>query len=177
MERLHETVSRFLFLCAALAGCASPARMSELGTASTVPAMSIEQGDDRSELLRYLEQVRAMPAPQLEQEARMVDSDALRDPSVANRLRLGIFLGFAPPPFRSTQRAQEVLDNAWRDEGGQQRELVRLLLAVLHDRQDLESALGDERRQRQALHNKLEQLKAIEEDLDRRMQPPVINPR
>lgn len=181
MERIHETVCRFVFVCAVgIGGCATSARTPESpreSHAQIVVPTQHELARHDNELLRYIESVRAMPAPQLEHEATIVDHDARAQPNVANRLRLGVFLGFAPPPFRATGRAQEILDGVWRDDNGEQREIVRLLLAVLHDRQELEATLHDERRQRQALRHKLDQLKAIEEDLDRRMQPSVINPR
>lgn len=179
MERRYGAVSRFILVCAvAASGCAAtaPRAPDSADTGRTSSAVPLA-GADRDELLHYIETVRAMPADELEREAAAVDADANGRPSAANRLRLGIFLGFAPPPYRATARAQEILDSVWRDEGDDKRDVVRLLLAVLQDRQQLETALNDERRQRQALRNKLDQLKAIEEDLDRRMQPSVINPR
>lgn len=179
MECVHGAVFRFIFLCAVgiVSGCAAAARAPEPTTDADIPTPSQHQlMRNNDELLRYIESVRAMPAPQLEREAVIVDRDVRSDPSVANRLRLGVFLGFAPPPYRATGRAQELLDGVWRDDN-QQRDVVRLLMAVLQDRQDIEATLNDERRQRQALRNKLDQLKAIEEDLDRRMQPSSINPR
>lgn len=178
MERFYDTASRFIFVCAVgLCGCVAPVRapLPAADADITTPRQSdIARSDN--DLLRYIESVRAMPAPQLEREAAIVDRDARSHPSVANRLRLGVFLGFAPPPYRATDRAQEVLDGVWRDDN-EQRDIVRLLIAVLRDRHDIEATLQDERRQRQALRSKLDQLKAIEEDIDRRMQPSTINPR
>ena len=177
MERVHGAVFRFVLMCAVgISGCAAPARAPQSVNADIPTPNQHELTRNTDELLRYIESVRAMPTPQLEREAVIVDHDARAQPSVANRLRLGVFLGFAPPPFRATGRAQELLDGVWRDDNAQ-RDVVRLLMAVLQDRHDLEATLSDERRQRQALRNKLDQLKAIEEDLDRRMQPSVINPR
>lgn len=178
MERLREAASRFILICAVGGtGCALPARAPETQPSAPIAPPSTPSVNPRDdELLRYIESVRAMPAPQLEHEAHMLDHNARLEPNAVNRLRLGVFLGFAPPPYRATGRAQELLDGVWRDDGGQ-RDIVRLLQAVLQDRQQLETTLTDERRQRQALRNKLDQLKAIEEDLDRRMEPPVINPR
>ena len=179
MERRYGAVSRFVLVCAvAASGCAATASRAPSPAQPARPFSQVSlAGADRDELLRYIETVRAMPVDELEREATTVDADANGRPSVANRLRLGVFLGFAPPPYRATARAQELLDSVWRDEGDEKRDIVRLLLAVLQERQQLETALSDERRQRQALRNKLDQLKAIEEDLDRRMQPSVINPR
>lgn len=183
MECVNGVVFRFVFACTvAVSGCATVPRPIDSAATRAPPAPTpawtvapyAAPSDD--ELLRYIESVRAMPSEQLEREAAEVDQHARVQPSVANRLRLGMFLGFAPAPFRATNRAQELLDGVWRDDG-RQREIVRLLLAVLQDRQELEMTLSDERRQRQALRNKLDQLKAIEEDIDRRMQPPIINPR
>ena len=181
MERFCEAVSRFILLCAvATSGCAAAARVTEAPFSASAEVARIVPLDDTStedELLRYVESVRTMSGPMLEQEATAVDASVRTKPTAANRLRLGIFLGFAPAPYRATGRAQELLDGVWRENAGDQRDIVRLLLAVLQDRQELEATLHDERRQRQALRNKLDQLKAIEEDLDRRMQPAVIQPR
>jgi len=180
MERVYDAVFRFIFVCAVgivIGGCAAPVRAPVPAADADIPTPSqTELARNDHELLRYIESVRAMPAPQLEREAVIVDHDARSQPNVANRLRLGVFLGFAPPPYRATDRAQEVLDGVWRDDTAR-RDIVRLLIAVLQDRQDMEATLHDERRQRQALRNKLDQLKAIEEDLDRRMHPSAINPR
>lgn len=178
MESVHAAVFRVIFVCAVgVCGCAAPARAPAPAADADIPTPSQDEiARNDNDLLRYIESVRAMPAPQLEREAVIVDHDARSQPNVANRLRLGVFLGFAPPPYRATDRAQEVLDSVWRDDNAQ-RDIVRLLIAVLQDRQDIEATLYDERRQRQALRNKLDQLKAIEEDLDRRMHPSAINPR
>lgn len=181
MERSYEAVSRFILLCAVItSGCATAARVSDApfpASADPGPTAPLNETSNEDELLRYIESVRVMPGPLLEREATAVDASVRAKPNTANRLRLGVFLAFAPPPYRATGRAQELLDRVWQEDTGDQRDIVRLLLAVLHDRQELEAALNDERRQRQALRNKLDQLKAIEEDLDRRMQPAVINPR
>lgn len=177
MERLHGAVFRFILICAVSGGtgCASSARTPEMPSVVPPVAASTQPRHD-DDILHYIESVRAMPAPRLEREATVLGHNARVEPTVVNRLRLGIFLGFAPPPYRATGRAQEILDGVWRDDSGQ-RDVVRLLQAVLQDRHELEATLSDERRQRQALRNKLDQLKAIEEDIDRRMEPPVINPR
>lgn len=182
MECFSETLSRVVFACMlAVSGCATGSRpidTTESSEAAIPAAWTVAPyatpSDD--ELLRYIEDIRAMPSEQLEREAAEVDQHARVQPNPTNRLRLGMFLGFAPAPFRATTRAQELLDGVWRDDD-RQREIVRLLLAVLEDRHELEMTLSDERRQRQALRSKLDQLKAIEEDIDRRMQPPIINPR
>ena len=48
---------------------------------------------------------------------------------------------------------------------------MQLLLATLDDRKQLESELTDERGQRQELQQKLDQLKAIEQDTGTRIPP------
>ena len=54
------------------------------------------------------------------------------------------------------------------------RSFAMWLLQDLDDRWAAERTLDDERRQRLALQKKLDQLKAVEEEMDRRTSPSVV---
>jgi len=94
------------------------------------------------------------------------------DPSPDNRMRLALLLTLPTAPFRNDARARDLLAGATGYP-----ELARWLVMSIDERRALEEVAEEERRRRQALQAKLNQLKAIEEEMDRRMQPTVINPR
>ena len=128
------------------------------------------------ELLRYIEHIRRAPVSVLEREAHDSEQRAQTEPTMLNRMRQALFLAFAPTPFRSTSRAHMLLDGLSREPGDLQ-SLAKLLTASLQERLNLEVALSEERKQKHDLRRKLDQLKAIEEDLGRDRQTPIINPR
>jgi hypothetical protein len=75
---------------------------------------------------------------------------------------------------RDDARAKEYLRQVLRDSGLGARpyhDLARFLLPMLDERERLEGALADERGQREVLRQKLEQLKAIEQETGKRIPP------
>lgn len=179
MDIAYAGFIRLLLCCATLvAGCATPrAQPATVNEPITVPWNPPSYTEPTAEtLLRYIDHIRRAPIAVLEHEARETEQRAIADPSGLNQMRQALFLAFAPAPFRATARAHAVLDGMSR-EGGELQSLAQLLAAALQERLNLEAALADERRQRQGLRHKLDQLKAIEEDLGRDRQSPVINPR
>lgn len=161
-----------------LCGCASavpqPEPTAEGAYVASRPELPKESTAD--ELLRYIEYIRRAAVTELEREAHESEQRVQADPSRLNRLRQALFLAFAPAPYRSTSLAHAILDGLSREQGDLQ-PLARLLTASLQERLNLEGALTEERRQKHDLRRKLDQLKAIEEDLGRDRQSPVINPR
>lgn len=161
-----------------LAGCASPATVPTPAAerAYVAPRVEPPQEPTADELLRYIEYIRRAAVTELEREAQESEQRVQADPSMLNRMRRALFLAFAPAPYRSTSLAHAILDGLSREPGDLQ-PLAKLMTASLQERLNLEGALTEERRQKHDLRRKLDQLKAIEEDLGRDRQSPVINPR
>ena len=162
-----------------LGGCAAPPTAP---AAQAVERVYVVQPPEppkeptADELLRYIEHIRRAPVTLLEHEAHESERRLQTDPTMLNRMRQALFLAFAPTPYRSTSRAHTLLDGLSRESGDLQ-PLAKLLTAALQERLNLELALTEERKQKQDLRRKLDQLKAIEEDLGRDRQSPIINPR
>lgn len=130
-------------------------------------------------LVSYAEQVRLLAPAQLARELAEREQGFREDATPANRIRLAMLLGLRQAPFRNDARARQLLLQAAHQSGynvDEYRGLAVLLLLQLDERREMETTLENERKERQALRRKLEQLKAIEEEIDRRM-PPVIQPR
>ena len=83
-----------------------------------------------------------------------------------------MLLSRAGTSFRDDKQAQALLKQVIRDPRHNSRKfhgLASFLVVMLDDRERLEQALAEERTQRQELQRKLEQLKVIERDFDRRI--------
>lgn len=128
------------------------------------------------ELLRYAERIRALPLKALQHEYLESEQQFATAPTPDTRMRLALLVSLPAAPFRNDARARQLLAEGPDGEAGYD-ELARWLLVTIDERRALEDVAEEERRGKQALRAKLDQLKAIEEDLDRRMQAPVINPR
>lgn len=174
--------------CVAIAACAPiPSRSSSAPppvapVASTVVTSPCECEVTTSELdglMHYAERVRLLAPGALEREYIEREQGFQEEASAANRIRLAVLLGLRQAPFRDDARARLLLLQAAHQSGYNAeayRSLAVLLLQQLDERRQMEATLDSERKERQALRRKLEQLKAIEEEIDRRM-PPVIQPR
>jgi len=120
------------------------------------------------QLLRYADRIRALPLTTLQHEFTEAEQQFVLAPTPDNRVRLALLLTLPTAPFRNETRARDLLAGATGYP-----ELVRWVLVTIEERRALEEVADEERRRRLALQAKLNQLKAIEEDMDRRMQPPV----
>ena len=172
-----------VMLCLAgnIAGCAFlepggrpvTARTASQNAAQGIPP-DIRSSDDVSGLLSYGALLRSIRAASLEREY-MLAADALAaDPSAPNRIRVAMLLSLPGASFQDNGRARGYLAQVLDDPGfsaRQYRGLAHFLLVMLDDRKQIEGALADERRQRQALQQKLDQLKAIEQDTGTRIPP------
>lgn len=168
-------------LAVSIAGCAyarSRAAPAAALTASEPDVQSIppdvRSSDSVEVLLRYGALLRSIRGESLEQEYAQAAGLLADDSSAPNRIRLAMLLSFPGASFQDNTRAREYLELVRDDAGYNAREyhaLARFLLAMLDDRKQLESALAGERRQRQKLRQKLEQLKAIERDTGSRIPP------
>jgi hypothetical protein len=133
--------------------------------------------NDFESVLAYSERARLLPEAALVQEyARLRQGYASR-PNAADRVKLAVLLSLRHAPFRDDAQARGLLLQAASDSSynvDEYRTLAALLLAVLDERREMERALEDERRQRAELAKKLKQLRAIEEEIDRRTPAPMI---
>lgn len=125
------------------------------------------------ELLQYARRLDTLQPEALDREYAQASTDALtNDASAASRIRMALLLSRVGTSFRDDARAQallkQVIDDPRRD-SRTYHGLASFLLVTLDERNRLEKMLADERKQRQELQRKLEQLKVIERDFDRRI--------
>jgi len=164
-----------------IAGCAymnSPggpaaARPAPASAVQGIPA-DVRSSDGVEGLVRYGALLHSLPAEAQEREYAQVAGALERNRNASDRIRMALLLSIPGASFRNDARARKYLEQVLDDRGHntrQYRDLARLLLATLDDRKQLESELTDERRQRQELQQKLDQLKAIEQDTGTRIPP------
>lgn len=135
---------------------------------------TIESVED---FLSYGAWLRSIRAPSLEQEYTTAAAAQADDPSASHRIRLALLLSLPGTSFQDTARARAQLEHVLGDTDEAARpyhDLARFLKAVLDERRQVESTLTDERRQRQQLQQKLEQLKVIEQETGTRIPPKPI---
>lgn len=183
MERLYARMRIIgLFAVWAISACAVSPQRAEIEPAgressdSAAPRAVWNGAHGIVHLLRYAEHIRALPLATLQHEYTEAEQQFASAPTPDNRLRLAMLLSLPSAPFRNDARARQLLTPAVQSAAGYA-EFTHWLLVTIDERRALEEVVEEERRRRQALRAKLDQLKAIEEDMDRRMQPPVINPR
>lgn len=142
--------------------------------------VSAEEMTSAERLIVYAESIRWFAPSALDTERASAEVDYRRNPNAFNRIRLAMLLTLRRAPFRDDMRARELLSRAAKEPGTKNqpvRSLAMLLLQDLDDRWASDRTVDDERRQRLALQKKLDQLKAVEEDMDRRPPPAVVTPR
>lgn len=130
--------------------------------------------DSGAGLLRYGAWLRSARAEELEQEYAGATAALEAEATAANRLRLALLLSLPGVPFQDYARAREFFDQIIDEpeaEARPYRDVARFARAMLDERKRIENLLAEERRQRQALEQKLEQLKAIEQDTGTRIPP------
>lgn len=166
----------FAIVVGALAACAAPG--------DPAPLADLEAGNNVSgsveRLIDYAQQVSVLAPALLQKEYLAAEQRFGSEPGAPSRIRLAILLAARQAPFRNDARARELLRQAASDTGNNAapyRGLAALLLMGLEERTMLERVLIDERRERQALRRKLDELKAIDEEIERRPTPPRVSPR
>lgn len=169
-----------------LAACATTRETPTTTTAAATPARPVvvdvdeNVGSDVERLIIYAERLRWIAPSLLETERASAERDYKREPNPYNRMRLALLLSLRRAPFRDDVRARDLLSQTTRERGADNqaiRSFAMLWLQELDERWALERALDDERRHRQNLQKKLDQLKAIEEEMGRRAPPPPVSPR
>lgn len=158
-----------------VAACShAPAHVETTGVRAAADLADTDAPDSVAALLRYDEVLRSMTPASLDEEYGRISGALLGDPSAPNRLRTAMLLSRPETTFRDDARAQAHLRNVLNDPGPNARDyrhLAAFLLAKLKDREEIESALTDERKQRQKLEQQLDKLKAIEKDFGSRLPP------
>lgn len=168
-----------------LSACASTRDLTPATSPASAPlpgqvVASAEEMTSTERLIVYAESIRWFAPSALDTERASAEIDHRRNPNAFNRIRLAMLLTLRRAPFRDDIRARTLLSQAAKEPGANNqpvRSLAMLLLQDLDDRWASDRTIDDERRQRHALQKKLDQLKAIEEDMDRRAPPPVVSPR
>lgn len=170
----------------AFSGCAPYSRTS---TAAAPPAAAIVVAPAPSEvgehgapdprvkrLLAYAARSRSFSPQRLQAEYAAASEAEHARPNAEARIRLAILLTHPRAPFRDDARARRLLHEAADARAGIG-DLARLLDAAVDQRADLEGALARERSRRAELQHKLEQLKTIEQEIDRRAPAAVVRER
>lgn len=167
-----------------VSACASTGTATPPPNPSSPPPPMVEAVTETASpierLVIYADKLRALTPPALESERMTAEQDYRSAPTGFNRLRLALVLSQPRVPFRDDARARELLGQAVRDPSASSdalRSFAGWMLQELDDRAAAERMLEEERRQRLGLQKKLDQLKAVEEEMDRRSNPSVVTPR
>lgn len=164
-----------------LSACAST-RPASPAARTALPVLTAPESNDGTETERivvYAERIRWFAPSTLEAERSAAERDLRRDASAFNRLRMAVLLSLRRAPFRDDARARELLSSVAKEPGAKNQPLRSYAMSLLQDIDDRwasERMLEEERRQRLALQKKLDQLKAVEEDMDRRTPAPAVPP-
>lgn len=162
-------------LAVGVAACAhAPATGVRAGPTAVAAPAADDAPDGVEALLRYDELIRFMTPEALNEEYGRIAGKLAGDPGAPNRLRAALLLARPGTMFHDATRAQELLRLVLNDPAANARAyrpLASYQLAILRDREQIETALADERKQRQKLEQQLDQLKAIEKDFGNRLPP------
>lgn len=160
-------------LCACVSYSTTTDRTPAPVDAAPAPAVC---DDALAGVLRYAGRVRELPAAQQEAEYAERREAYLHAADPLTRLQLAALLSLPGVRFRDPERARLLLQAGANDASAipPLRHLAALWLHELEHRTALERALAEERRDRQQLQRRLDQLKTIEEELHRRQTPPVV---
>jgi hypothetical protein len=162
-------------LAVGVGGCAHARAPRVAASPAPVALAAADDAPDGVEtLLRYDELLRFMTPQALNDEYARIAGKLAGDPSAPNRLRAALLLGRPGTMFHDPARAQELLRLVLNDPATNARTyrpLASFQLAILRDREQIESSLADERKQRQKLEQQLDQLKAIEKEFGNRPPP------
>lgn len=155
-----------IFLCAALGACTYPTRpASDTQTAGArAPAIiKVEQA------LAYFHTLRSLPPEELEKEYARLEQNQ----DAPTRLRRALLLSLPEREFSDSEQALTLLDaylaQAAPDDAA--RDLALLLADFVAERRDYERQLQSSEKRVETLEQQLEELKSIENSINRRDQP------
>lgn len=136
--------------------------------------VAVASSEELGRLIAYASRLRFFSPVVLRSELAAAQKQHRDAPSAYTQLKLAALISAHRAPFRDDLRAREYLVAAEAGAHGAMRDLAALWLQQLDERIALERALHDERRARHTAQKKLEQLKTIEEEIDRRPSTPVV---
>ena len=170
----------FLSACAPFSRTSTSVSPPSPAVAAAEPAPLPDQDEPKpadlqrlERLLAYAARIRSFTGDRLKTEYAAVRAAERRQASPEGRVRLAILLAHPRAPFRDDARARRLLRQAARERSAIG-DLARLLHREADQRAGLERALAHERDRRAELQQKLEQLKTIEQEIDRRAPTPVV---
>jgi hypothetical protein len=169
----HGAIAACLLGTLASCNALSPRSDAAAERQQPITLTSANAPETLDELLQYVYRLDTLQPEELEREYTQTSAGVLADDaSAASRIRVALLLSRVGTSFRNDARAQTLLEQVIKDPRRDSRTyhgLASFLLVTLNERDRLEDMLADERRQRQELQHKLEQLKVIERDFDRRI--------
>jgi hypothetical protein len=120
-------------------------------------------------LMRYVDRLRTLDPTAWQLEYENTEAMFVRDPRPANRFRFALLLIIADAPYRNETRARELIAAYMPIPDGDPdyRHFGRFLLQMIDERHALDVALENERKQHQLLRKQLNELKAIETQMNR----------
>ncbi len=164
-----------------LSGCvAVPTREAAKPAATDTTAPP--QPADLAGLTAYLSWLRKQPPEQLHRLRDTAESQPAAQRTDFDRLRLAMLLSLPKAHDRDPARAQTLLGEIVGGDSGNSdlKSFARLMLWNLEEREQLRKTydreLALERDQRRKLQHQLQELKAIEEQLNRRDNKPLTKP-
>jgi S-adenosylmethionine:diacylglycerol 3-amino-3-carboxypropyl transferase len=163
-------------VCLAVAGCAGfdlGRRFSSDDQRRTAPAVT--KGVDAHDLAVYYLSLEALDQEELQREFVHVQSAVEEHHGPADRIRLAMLLGLPRAPFKNYDRSLTLFGEALRDPFGRNADAKSFLAAfsamvlelkrMSEQNQNLEAKLKEERKQRDLLQQKLDELTTIEKKL------------
>jgi hypothetical protein len=162
--------------CVMMLGCSAPdfARGPvPVDTQRAAPATV--EGSDTTSLLEYYLSLEALGEEELQQEFARAQQVASERHQPADRVRLAMLLGLTRAPFRNYDRSLALLDEAINDPAGRD-PAAKTFLAFLSSQvrefkrqgeqyQKLDVKLKEEKKQKELLQQKLDELTTIEQKL------------
>jgi hypothetical protein len=163
-------------VCLAVAGCAGldfGHRPSSAAPQRT--AHAITEGADVHDMVDYYLSLEALDQEGLQREFTRVQAAAADHPGPVDRIHLAMLLGLPRAPFKNYDRSLTLFDEILRDSFGRNADAKGFLSAysamVLElkrqgeQNQNLDAKLKEERKQRELLQQKLDELTTLEQKL------------
>lgn len=189
MYLLSSRMGSSILLCLAIAGLLSGCTTQELQLPISIPiledyqdtiAKQSEEKDNLNKLvsiLQYEKFIHELQAEDLELERNRLETSLDTATDVA-LVKLALLYSHKDAPFHNATRAQQLLQKCTDNNGGTTmdiRSFSNLILELLAETtaqqkalKKMRNALSDERSQKKMLEEQLDELKAIEESINRR---------
>ncbi|HET7596666.1 MAG TPA: hypothetical protein VFK15_07020 [Burkholderiales bacterium] len=130
-----------------------------------VPPAPVRRADDVERLLAYFEQVRKLPAAELQRENDSARAAFNRTRTDFDRMRLALILSVPNTALTDDQRAYELLDPVVKNPASSLSGLALLMSTYLQERRRLENGMQHLQQNVQGLQQKLDALMSLERTL------------